>query len=408
MNRVEPAPINHSSGHGIHEDEHQLHKENQIANSFLNLMKPQAVPPQNRRPSVAERSAHNLSIQNMGDIDDNGQPIEFDEEEMEENEQSNSKVLSLITQRKIEQFLENGWTTIAVSILTLWVLFQDDLRVVAVSKNEDQYFYYVTFFCFGIFIIEIFLSSYAKKEYMNSFFFYLDFISTITLLLDIGWISDQIFGSSSSSAKAAKLGTKATRLIRIIRLIRLIRIVKLYKAAQTHREKKQEERLREKMRVRKIAEQIRGERASMRQKRQGSVDSGSIRGRARSGEGEVDFGGLGGGDPSPQNRQVFKGSSANFNMSSDLFGQEEARDEEDASEYLKESNVNKTLTSNINKIVISIILSIMLSVPLFSSDTYLTENFDSSSAAFYQLERYSLFTKLSPVAKLRSLQRDCT
>ena len=126
MNRVEPAPINHSSGHVIHEDEHQLHKENQIANSFLNLMKPQAVPPQNRRPSVAERSAHNLSIQNMGDIDDNGQPIEFDEEEMEErSRQKRTSASSILANFRANFFMQLNIYSARLSQIA--VAFSDNL-----------------------------------------------------------------------------------------------------------------------------------------------------------------------------------------------------------------------------------------------------------------------------------------
>jgi hypothetical protein len=280
------------------------------------------------------------------------------------------------------------------------VLFQDDLRVIVGTKSIDPYFYYVTFVCFGIFLIEIGISSYAKPDYLNSFFFYLDLVSTVTLLLDIGWISDQIFGQSSTSAKAAKLGTKATRLIRIIRLIRLIRIVKLYKAAQMHREKKHQEQLKEKLRIRKMAEQIRAERTIARNRRLGSADSGgggdglknksgelSIPDAYR--EGKQSFGPALSNpksSPSPNSRATFK-ISDKFNASSDLNSADDGPDLAEAEDYLKESNVNKTLTGNINKIVIVIILLIMLSVPLFSPETYLTENYDAPSAAFFQLER---------------------
>ena len=40
-------------------------------------------------------------------------------------------------------------------------------------------------FCIGFFTIEIFLSSISKPNYFNSFFFYLDVLATMSLLLDI-------------------------------------------------------------------------------------------------------------------------------------------------------------------------------------------------------------------------------
>ena len=77
------------------------------------------------------------------------------------------------------------------------------------------------------------------------FYFWLDFISTLTLLLDVGWINDAVFGTGDSqtnvalsgagiarAARASKIGSRAGRIVRILRLIRLIRIVKLYKASE--------------------------------------------------------------------------------------------------------------------------------------------------------------------------------
>lgn len=77
--------------------------------------------------------------------------------------------------------------------------------------------------------------SIAKKEYFLGFFFWLDLISTFSLLLDIGFISDQIFDQNSGSsgptevAKAARASRVGTRAARIVRIVRLVRLVKLYK-----------------------------------------------------------------------------------------------------------------------------------------------------------------------------------
>jgi hypothetical protein len=54
--------------------------------------------------------------------------------------------------------------------------------------------------CFGIFFIEIVLSSFAVTEYFLGFYFWLDIISSLTLLLDVGWIQNIIFGTGSGSS----------------------------------------------------------------------------------------------------------------------------------------------------------------------------------------------------------------
>ena len=46
-----------------------------------------------------------------------------------------------------------------------------------------------------MFILEILISSFAKKEeYLFSFYFWLDFISTVSLILDISWVWDAVTG----------------------------------------------------------------------------------------------------------------------------------------------------------------------------------------------------------------------
>lgn len=80
---------------------------------------------------------------------------------------------------------------------------------------------------------------------MFSFFFYLDIISILTLLLDISWVNDAILGNTDSVitratlknnfsrlGKAMKIGSRGIRVLRFFRLTRLSRISKLYKIKQ--------------------------------------------------------------------------------------------------------------------------------------------------------------------------------
>lgn len=81
----------------------------------------------------------------------------------------------------------------AINILTIYALWGDDIRLMGFSREADNYFNAVTIICLVLFTIEIILSIIVKKEYWNSFFFWLDTLSTITLLLDITWISEKLF-----------------------------------------------------------------------------------------------------------------------------------------------------------------------------------------------------------------------
>lgn len=132
-----------------------------------------------------------------------------------------------------------------MTIVTIYSLFGDDVRQLAFTVEADDVFNSLTTAAFFFFTLEIVLACVAKDEYFLGFYFWLDVVSTVSLITDIGWIMNAMMGtgsdtSASSAKQAAKLaragrgtriGTKAGRVARVIRLIRLVRIVKLYKTA---------------------------------------------------------------------------------------------------------------------------------------------------------------------------------
>jgi len=85
-----------------------------------------------------------------------------------------------------------------MTIITLYALFGDDIRVLATGKEGDPTFWIMNIISLWAFIIEILAASLAKPEYFNGFFFWLDFVSTISLLLDIGWVVESLFSSSEN------------------------------------------------------------------------------------------------------------------------------------------------------------------------------------------------------------------
>ena len=95
--------------------------------------------------------------------------------------------------------------------------------------------------------------------------------------------------------------------------------------------------------------------------------------------------------PSPGSREKFDGKSESKLGQVSMMTIKEAAafkvDEDEIMDQVKESNVGKELISNITKIVIIVILMIMFSVALFSSDTYLSDDYDSQRSALKQMER---------------------
>ena len=98
---------------------------------------------------------------------------------------------------KTEKILENYIVVSVMSLITIYSLFFDDVRVLAVTVNEDNIFYIITCVCFAAFAIEIFFASISKEDYFLGFFFWLDVVSTISMLPDIGWVWDAMTGGGS-------------------------------------------------------------------------------------------------------------------------------------------------------------------------------------------------------------------
>lgn len=94
----------------------------------------------------------------------------------------------------IVNFLDHGAFVTFMTLLTIYALYFDDLRMILVPKWADDIFFGITLMGMICFSLEILLASYAKPDYLYSFFFWLDIISTISMLPDCGWLWDPIMG----------------------------------------------------------------------------------------------------------------------------------------------------------------------------------------------------------------------
>ncbi len=131
----------------------------------------------------------------------------------------------------MSRILESWPIQIYMIIITIYSLFFDDIRILYVPKEGDDVFYSLHTLCFVSFSVEIFLAFLANREYWCGFFFWLDMVSTVSLLTDIGWIMNDLISNSSGWFKLGKSSRAGwvTWVIWVVRLIWLIRIVKLYK-----------------------------------------------------------------------------------------------------------------------------------------------------------------------------------
>lgn len=128
--------------------------------------------------------------------------------------------------------------------LTIYALTGDDFRLLLTDKAADPWFNFFTIVCITFFFAEIVLSCFGKHDYYMGFFFLLDVVSTVTLVLDLTWVSDYLagddfeLGDRARSGRTARIGASVGRMVRVLRLIR---IFKLYKAYYTAKQRKKQQ-----------------------------------------------------------------------------------------------------------------------------------------------------------------------
>jgi len=78
---------------------------------------------------------------------------------------------------------------------TFYALLGDDLRLLLFNKDSDNFFMNWNILTMVLFGTELILSSFAIKDYFLSIYFWLDFISTISIITDIEPIWFKIIGN---------------------------------------------------------------------------------------------------------------------------------------------------------------------------------------------------------------------
>ena len=101
--------------------------------------------------------------------------------------------------------MEGNLVTTVMSLVTLFALVGDDIKLWATNKNSDNYFSSGLVISFILFGVEILMNTVVIDGFKYSFFFWLDIIATLSLIIDIAWIMDIIgvvlVGSTPSGLK---------------------------------------------------------------------------------------------------------------------------------------------------------------------------------------------------------------
>ena len=75
-----------------------------------------------------------------------------------------------------------------MTLITCYALFADDLRIIFFAKDMDEFFSWMTFVCIFLYTFEFMAGSCVIKGYLNSFFFWIDVLSTVSMVPDCSWL----------------------------------------------------------------------------------------------------------------------------------------------------------------------------------------------------------------------------
>jgi class 3 adenylate cyclase len=129
-------------------------------------------------------------------------------------------------------------------LLTVYALTGDDIRLLCSNQPQDAIFNGITILCIVVFLLEIVICTFGRDDYFLSFFFWLDCISTVTLLLDLTYVSELIHQDDEEvdnvrTSRSAKIGARAGRMVKVVRLVRILKLYKAIYEARRARQKRE-------------------------------------------------------------------------------------------------------------------------------------------------------------------------
>eukprot|EP00449_Zooxanthella_nutricula_P011644 CAMPEP_0198504802 /NCGR_PEP_ID=MMETSP1462-20131121/10682_1 /TAXON_ID=1333877 /ORGANISM="Brandtodinium nutriculum, Strain RCC3387" /LENGTH=831 /DNA_ID=CAMNT_0044233975 /DNA_START=90 /DNA_END=2585 /DNA_ORIENTATION=+ len=143
-------------------------------------------------------------------------------------------------ERMAHAFLQAKAYQAVMLALTVGILYVGDLIQYTSGVSADTALVWILCICLVLFgtewVLNIVSSALQRPGYVCSLFFFLDFIATVSIALDIivlgaNDLSNQ--GPIARAARAARIGTRAgrsMRMLRLLRFMRLVRIVRVLKA----------------------------------------------------------------------------------------------------------------------------------------------------------------------------------
>ena len=155
--------------------------------------------------------------------------------------------------RQLGYVIDSRAVITIMTLLTIYSLFSDDFRIAFTnSADADKTFEVISSLTFFAFAIEVtshaivhfqdyflwpttfsrkpdedFFQSILRRIQVGSFYFWLDIISTFTLIAEMPWLVGTGSASSGTAKKIGAAARVAARAGRIVRLLRMMRYIKL-------------------------------------------------------------------------------------------------------------------------------------------------------------------------------------
>lgn len=143
--------------------------------------------------------------------------------------------------RQMFDFMNGAAMQSFLGVLLMISLFISDSWVLGNAKTEDDdVLFIILIIIFVIFLLETPILCYCQDDYPFSFFFWMDTLGTLSIMLDIGWIADTFMpdstatsrGSLLRAARAAKLGARYGRLMRLTKFLKFFKFLPCFNSAE--------------------------------------------------------------------------------------------------------------------------------------------------------------------------------
>ncbi|GMH79737.1 hypothetical protein TrST_g5350 [Triparma strigata] len=191
-----------------------------------------------------ERSVKPSSLSQTlsGQKDGNGSPVAPNGEIAIKPQASRSQAPSLLSKPsvyfkrnnkkgmvKLEKLIDGFTMQSILGVMLIISLFLPDLWIVSNGHEDaDWGIDLLMFVIFLSFIAECVVLVMTKDDYYNGFFFYMDIVGTLSMILDISWMSQGLGFQTSGdaqllrAARSAKIGAKSSRLAKLTKLFKLM------------------------------------------------------------------------------------------------------------------------------------------------------------------------------------------